>query len=96
MDLPGRNLAVEGGYVAALVEMGDGVVLKLVDGRLCYTNPIQNIAPILDMTVVDYRDEKHASYTPHYNGCCVPNTPHNVTRYIGSTAHDTPQQLYIG
>ncbi|BAT86376.1 hypothetical protein LR48_Vigan03g291500 [Vigna angularis] len=52
-------LWVEGGYVAALVEMGDGVVLKLEDGRLCYTNPIQNIAPILDMAVVDYRDEKH-------------------------------------
>ncbi|RDX85125.1 Splicing factor 3B subunit 3 [Mucuna pruriens] len=52
-------LWVEGGYLAALVEMGDGVVLKLEDGRLCYTNPIQNIAPILDMAVVDYHDEKH-------------------------------------
>ncbi|KAK7284728.1 hypothetical protein RJT34_19480 [Clitoria ternatea] len=52
-------LWVEGGYLAALVEMGDGVVLKLEDGRLCYTNPIQNIAPILDMEVVDYHDEKH-------------------------------------
>nr|KYP71626.1 hypothetical protein KK1_010894 [Cajanus cajan] len=52
-------LWVEGGYLAALVEMGDGVVLKLEDGRLCYTNPIQNIAPILDMVVVDYHDEKH-------------------------------------
>ncbi|KAL2345350.1 hypothetical protein Fmac_006635 [Flemingia macrophylla] len=52
-------LWVEGGYLAALVEMGDGVVLKLEDGRLCYTSPIQNIAPILDMAVVDYHDEKH-------------------------------------
>ncbi|XP_040868627.1 splicing factor 3B subunit 3 isoform X2 [Glycine max] len=52
-------LWVEGGYLAALVEMGDGMVLKLEDGRLCYTNPIQNIAPILDMEVVDYHDEKH-------------------------------------
>ncbi|KAK7396820.1 hypothetical protein VNO78_17979 [Psophocarpus tetragonolobus] len=52
-------LWVEGGYLAALVEMGDGVVLKLEDGRLSYANPIQNIAPILDMTVVDYHDEKH-------------------------------------
>ncbi|TKY61857.1 splicing factor 3B subunit 3 [Spatholobus suberectus] len=52
-------LWVEGGYLAALVEMGDGVVLKLEDGRLCYTNPIQNIAPILDIAVVDYHDEKH-------------------------------------
>ena len=52
-------LWVEGGYLAALIEMGDGMVLKLEDGRLCYTNPIQNIAPILDMAVVDYHDEKH-------------------------------------
>ncbi|KAK7244699.1 hypothetical protein RIF29_39525 [Crotalaria pallida] len=52
-------LWAEGGYLAALVEMGDGMVLKLEDGRLCYSNPIQNIAPILDMAVVDYHDEKH-------------------------------------
>lgn len=52
-------LWVEGGYLAALVEMGDGVVLKMEDGRLCYGNPIQNISPILDMAVVDYHDEKH-------------------------------------
>lgn len=52
-------LWVEGGYLVALVEMGDGMVLKLEDGRLCYTSPIQNIAPILDMAVVDNHDEKH-------------------------------------
>lgn len=52
-------LWVEGGYLAALVEMGDGVVLKMEDGRLCYGNPIQNISPILDMAIVDYHDEKH-------------------------------------
>ncbi|XP_019444144.1 PREDICTED: DNA damage-binding protein 1 isoform X2 [Lupinus angustifolius] len=52
-------LWVEGGYLAALVEMGDGMLLKLEDGRLCHSNPIQNIAPILDMTVVDYHDERH-------------------------------------
>ncbi|KGN59264.1 splicing factor 3B subunit 3-like isoform X1 [Cucumis sativus] len=51
-------LWVEGGYLAALVEMGDGMVLKLENGRLIYANPIQNIAPILDMSVVDKHDEK--------------------------------------
>lgn len=51
-------LWVEGGYVASLVEMGDGVVLKLENERLVYSNPIQNISPILDMSVVDYHDEK--------------------------------------
>ncbi|XP_059668567.1 uncharacterized protein LOC132313688 isoform X2 [Cornus florida] len=52
-------LWVEGGFLAALVEMGDGMVLKLEEGRLLYRSPIQNIAPILDMSVVDYHDEKH-------------------------------------
>lgn len=52
-------LWVQGGYLAALVEMGDGMVLTLSNGRLHYTSPIQNIAPILDMSVVDSHDEKH-------------------------------------
>lgn len=52
-------LWVKGEYLAAIVELGDGIVLKLKDGRLCFTNPIQNIAPILDMAVGNYHDEKH-------------------------------------
>ncbi|XP_054800938.1 pre-mRNA-splicing factor RSE1-like isoform X2 [Prosopis cineraria] len=52
-------LWVEEGYLAAFVEMGDGMVLKLEDGRLCYTSPIKNIAPILDMAVVDRHGEMH-------------------------------------
>ncbi|XP_015898900.3 uncharacterized protein LOC107432303 isoform X1 [Ziziphus jujuba] len=51
-------LWVEGGYVASLVEMGDGMVLKLENERLVYSNPIQNISPILDMSVVNWHDEK--------------------------------------
>ncbi|XP_020540869.1 splicing factor 3B subunit 3 isoform X2 [Jatropha curcas] len=51
-------LWVESGFLAAIVEMGDGIVLKVEDGRLLYTSPIQNIAPILDMLVVDCHDEK--------------------------------------
>lgn len=58
--LPSKALLwIEGGLLAAFVEMGDGMVLKLEEGRLLYRNPIQNIAPILDMSVVDYIDEKH-------------------------------------
>ncbi|CAH9068267.1 unnamed protein product [Cuscuta epithymum] len=51
-------LWMETDFIAAIVEMGDGMVLKLEDGRLVYTSPIQNIAPILDMSVVDYHNEK--------------------------------------
>ncbi|XP_068642896.1 uncharacterized protein [Aristolochia californica] len=51
-------LWVKGGFIAALAEMGDGLVLKLENGRLNYRSPIQNIAPILDFSVVDYHDEK--------------------------------------
>lgn len=52
-------LWVVGGFLAALVEMGDGMILKLEDERLVFASPIQNIAPILDMSIVDYHDEKH-------------------------------------
>ncbi|KAM0978103.1 hypothetical protein ACFX2I_014035 [Malus domestica] len=52
-------LWAEGGFLAALVDMGDGMVLKMENGMLLYTSPIQNIAPVLDMSVVDYHDEKH-------------------------------------
>lgn len=51
-------LWVEGGFLAALVEMGDGMVLKVENERLSYMSPIQDIAPILDMFVVDHHDEK--------------------------------------
>lgn len=38
--------------------MGDGVVLKVQDGIFLYVSPIQNIALTLDMSIVDYHDEK--------------------------------------
>lgn len=52
-------LWVRGGFLAVIIEMGDGMVLKVEEGKLVYRSPIQNIAPILDMSVVDYHDEKH-------------------------------------
>ncbi|XVE75786.1 hypothetical protein DITRI_Ditri12bG0120600 [Diplodiscus trichospermus] len=51
-------LWVDGGFLAAIVEMGDGMVLRVENERLLYTSPIQNIAPILDMSIVDYHGEK--------------------------------------
>lgn len=58
--LPSKALLwTEGSFLAAIVEMGDGMVLKFEEGRLNYSSPIQNIAPILDMSVMDYHDEKH-------------------------------------
>uniref|UniRef100_A0A1D1Y3V3 Splicing factor 3B subunit 3 n=2 Tax=Anthurium amnicola TaxID=1678845 RepID=A0A1D1Y3V3_9ARAE len=51
-------LWVEGGLIAALVEMGDGVILKLEHGKLLFGSPIQNISPILDLCLVDYNGEK--------------------------------------
>ncbi|XP_021281707.1 splicing factor 3B subunit 3 isoform X2 [Herrania umbratica] len=51
-------LWVDGGFLVAIVEMGDGLVLKVENERLIYTSPIQNIAPILDMSIVDYHGEK--------------------------------------
>ncbi|KAK4757393.1 hypothetical protein SAY87_018694 [Trapa incisa] len=51
-------LWLDGGYLAAIVEMGDGVILKLDDGKLTCASIIQNIAPILDMSLADFHDEK--------------------------------------
>ncbi|CAN1277829.1 Spliceosome-associated protein 130 B [Linum perenne] len=51
-------LWVEGGFLAAIVDMGDGFILKVENERFLHINPIQNIAPILDMSIVDYHDEK--------------------------------------
>ncbi|CAA3032194.1 pre-mRNA-splicing factor prp12, partial [Olea europaea subsp. europaea] len=52
-------LWVEGGFLAAVVDMADGMVLKLEDGLLQYRSPIQSVAPILDISVVDHPDENH-------------------------------------
>ncbi|KAL0405049.1 UNVERIFIED_CONTAM: DNA damage-binding protein 1 [Sesamum radiatum] len=58
--LPSNALLwLDGGFVAAIVDMADGMVLKFEDGFLQYRSSIQNIAPILDMCIVDYPDEKH-------------------------------------
>ncbi|KAK9123355.1 hypothetical protein Sjap_012957 [Stephania japonica] len=53
-----KLLWVGGELIAGLVEMGDGMVLQFEHGRLLYRSPIQNIAPILDMSVVDYHNER--------------------------------------
>ncbi|XP_042465522.1 splicing factor 3B subunit 3-like isoform X1 [Zingiber officinale] len=45
------------GLIAGLVEMGDGFVLKLEHDRLSYKSSIQNIAPILDISLANYYDE---------------------------------------
>ncbi|XP_057982841.1 uncharacterized protein LOC131167852 isoform X2 [Malania oleifera] len=59
-SLPCKALLwVENGFLAALVEMGDGMVLQLENGKLVCRSPIQNIAPVLDMSVVDCHEEKH-------------------------------------
>nr|XP_043631763.1 splicing factor 3B subunit 3 [Erigeron canadensis] len=58
--LPLKELLwAENGFLTALSDMGDGVVLKIEDGKLQYKSPVQNISPILDMSLVDFHDEKH-------------------------------------
>ncbi|XP_051138626.1 pre-mRNA-splicing factor prp12-like isoform X2 [Andrographis paniculata] len=52
-------LWLEGGFVVAIADMADGTVFKFEEGVLKYRSSIQNIAPILDMCIVDYPDEKH-------------------------------------
>ncbi|KAM7261907.1 hypothetical protein ACFE04_020984 [Oxalis oulophora] len=52
-------LWVEWGFIAAIVEMGDGMVLKFEDDQLLFNSSIQNIAPISDVYVLGNHDEKH-------------------------------------
>lgn len=52
-------LWLDGGFLAAIFDMADGMILKFEEGFLQYKSSIQNIAPILDMCIVDYPDEKH-------------------------------------
>lgn len=50
---------LKGGFIVGLVEMGDGLVLKLDDDAgVIFKSHIQNIAPILDFSVIDDHDEK--------------------------------------
>ncbi|KAJ7565692.1 hypothetical protein O6H91_02G071600 [Diphasiastrum complanatum] len=51
-------LWTRGGFIAAMVEMGDGQILKLVDGRLVQQSLIQKLAPIIDFSLGDYYGEK--------------------------------------
>ncbi|EFJ05968.1 hypothetical protein SELMODRAFT_136264 [Selaginella moellendorffii] len=46
------------GFMTAMIEMGDGHVLKVEDGQLSFQSFVQNIAPILDFSLVDYYGEK--------------------------------------
>lgn len=45
------------GFVAALVEMGDGHVIQIKDGKVSFRSLIQNIGPILDFALADYHNE---------------------------------------
>lgn len=51
-------LWVERELIAAIVEMGDGMILKLEHERLQCIHLIQNISPILDLCLADCHDEK--------------------------------------
>ncbi|KAJ0966275.1 hypothetical protein J5N97_027413 [Dioscorea zingiberensis] len=72
--LPCKVLSwVKGGFIAGLVEMGDGMVLKLESGRIVYKSPIQNIAPVLDLSDIDCYDEEQKFFA-----CCGMNTEGSI------------------
>ncbi|THU46929.1 hypothetical protein C4D60_Mb09t10140 [Musa balbisiana] len=72
-------LWIKCGLIAGLVEMGDGFVLKLEHAKLFYKSSIQNIAPILDVSIADYHDEKQDQMF----ACCGMN-PEGSLRIIRS------------
>ncbi|KAF6155219.1 hypothetical protein GIB67_019745 [Kingdonia uniflora] len=79
-DLPCKTLLWHrGGLIIALVEMGDGMVLQFENEMLIFRSPIQNIAPILDIAVVDSLDEK-----PDQMFACCGMVPEGSLRIIRS------------
>ncbi|XP_010557959.1 PREDICTED: pre-mRNA-splicing factor prp12 [Tarenaya hassleriana] len=79
-SLPCKEILwVEGGLLAAFVEMADGVVFKVETGKLHWVSPIQNIAPILDMSIVDDQNEKRDQMF-----ACCGVTPEGSFRIIRS------------
>ncbi|CAH8361964.1 unnamed protein product [Eruca vesicaria subsp. sativa] len=71
-------LWVEGGFLATFPEMADGTVFKLAE-KLHWMSSIQNIAPILDFSVVDDQNEKRDQMF-----ACCGATPEGSLRIIRS------------
>ncbi|KAG2315580.1 hypothetical protein Bca52824_018702 [Brassica carinata] len=72
-------LWVEGGFLATFAEMADGTVFKLGKEKLHWMSSIQNIAPILDFSVVDDQNEKRDQMF-----ACCGVTPEGSLRIIRS------------
>uniref|UniRef100_A0A1J3E4J0 Pre-mRNA-splicing factor prp12 n=1 Tax=Noccaea caerulescens TaxID=107243 RepID=A0A1J3E4J0_NOCCA len=72
-------LWVEGGFLATFAEMADGTVFKLGTEKLHWMSSIQNIAPILDFSVVDDQNEKRDQMF-----ACCGVTPEGSLRIIRS------------
>ncbi|CAA6659067.1 unnamed protein product [Spirodela intermedia] len=72
-------LWAERGFIAAIVEMGDGMILKLEHGRLQCTYLIQNVSPILDLCLAECHDEKQDQMF----ACCGMN-PEGSVRIVRS------------
>ncbi|KAJ0249432.1 Uncharacterized protein HA466_0149260 [Hirschfeldia incana] len=72
-------LWVDGGFLATFTEMADGTVFKLGKEKLHWMSSIQNIAPILDFSVVDDQNEKRDQMF-----ACCGVTPEGSLRIIRS------------
>lgn len=57
-DIPSKALLWLGGFVASIVEMGDGKILRFDNEKLTYVSSLQNISPILDMSLANIHDDK--------------------------------------
>ncbi|WZZ62513.1 hypothetical protein YC2023_062620 [Brassica napus] len=72
-------LWVEGEFLATFAEMADGTVFKVGTEKLHWMSSIQNIAPILDFSVVDDQNEKRDQIL-----ACCGVTPEGSLRIIRS------------
>ncbi|AAF23212.1 hypothetical protein [Arabidopsis thaliana] len=78
--LPCKDILwIEGGFLATFAEMADGTVFKLGTEKLHWMSSIQNIAPILDFSVMDDQNEKRDQIF-----ACCGVTPEGSLRIIRS------------
>lgn len=52
-------LWVDNDFLISISDMGDGMILQFENDKLADRNSIQNVAPIMDLSIIDCHDEKH-------------------------------------
>lgn len=88
-------LWIRGGFIAVFGEMGDGNILKLENGKVCSLSVIENMAPILDMSFLDYHEENRDQMFA-CSGVCSEGSLRTVRSGINVEKLTSTPPTYIG